>query len=268
MSKAYYEVIGDKVFKLSSNALSSPIPMTSLVGHDGTRTQMTIDGTKVLGEIFIDPASDGELKSNKEMVDDILSIISTTGLKEIQTVSPNYYYMVDYSIYGSTEGEIQHSMSFGVFNQSFGICPLGVNEENHLCYKQVSILDQTMFLRSEQSVCKWGITENYSGSKYRVVINDISIYLDTNVYEDSDVQATISNFISGNKTCLKHGSSSTLLSMLQGMTKVWSSFENHLVITPIDTKIRPTSVQVKFNIMLDDIAVVYDDSTITSALNQ
>ena len=100
-----------------------------------------------------------------------------------------------------------------------------------------------------------GIMRNSCKVKYTMHINDISIFQDLVYTDGDDHNSTDKN-------------SYPISSVLDTMTRVYSTHQNGIVISAVEIPFIPRKIVIDLNITLDDLIVVYDEQNIKNAINE
>ena len=251
-TKAIYTKVDGTYYRVNQD-ISNP---TDVVKMPRTHSQMATDqAAKVVNTtIWVNTLDSECIKSNKELYDEMLDHIEKTDIVEINTIENHFVLYCDYTIFNERDEEVSHSAFTKKIKPSDAIYPLGVDQESELVYKQVKVFNSDIALNVKNEY-PMGIMKNSSNIKYRMHINDISIFQDL-VYTDSDEHKSTDK------------NSYPIPSILYTMVRVYSTHQNGIVISAVEIPFIPKKIVVGLNIVLDDLIVVYDNQAVKDAINK
>lgn len=251
-TKAIYTQVGGNYYRVNQDTTNP----TEIVRMPRTHSQMSTDeAAKVVNTtIWINSLDAQYLKSNKELYDEMISYIKKNNIVDIPTIENHFVMYCDYSVFNENGEEVNHNAFTKKIKARDAIYNLGVNEESELVYKQVKVFNSDIALVVKNDY-PMGIMRNSSKVKYTLHINDISIYQDL-VYTDSDEHKSTDK------------NSYPISSVLDTMTRVYSTHMNGIVISAVEIPFVPRKIVLDLNITLDDLIVVYDNQNVLDVIHE
>ena len=245
-TKAIYTKVGKTYYKVNQDT-NNP---TELVRMPRTHSQMNTDpaGRLVNTDIWINTIDGCNAYSNKELYDEMINSFKIDKLQSIPTIENHFVMYCDYSVYNENGKEINHNAVTHQLDPRDAVYNFGVNRESELVYKQVKLFDASIALNVKNEY-PMGIMRNMSQPRYTLHINDVSIYQDL-LYTETDIHRS---------TDLN---SSPISSVLSSMEKVYSTYDNGMVISAVEVPFIPKKIILNMHITLDDVIVVYDEQNI------
>ena len=251
--KAIYTKIGKKYFKIIQDC-SNP---RNIFKVSGTHSQMSLNPAikQVNSSIWINPINLCTLKTNMEEYNEMIEYLVSKQVTEIGSIQNRYVLYMDYSIFNENGNEINHNVVTKEIEACDMFYPLGVDVNSELIYKQIKAFNSDVSFITKNAN-PMGIMRDTCHDKYNMKINDISIYQD---------------LICGSSFVDKHYSSSencyachskTISSQLRNMKKIFSTYDNGLIISAVEVPFIPRKIVVNLHIALDNVIVVYDDEAI------
>jgi hypothetical protein len=199
------------------------------------------------------------IKSNKENADTIIDFIKDNGITEIDKVYDSYTVAVDYTVYDSSQKEIEHSVIIKPIKSTDFVYPLGVNAENECVYRRIKHLQVDL---------DWMITDTLpygimctKNKRTTISINDVSIYQDKFKDEDVSNHPSIYSKSYNCKSC-------TINTALENKIPVYSTRTEGIEIQPIVNDFKPRIINLSINLDLTKIIVIYNDEVINSILTE
>lgn len=248
--KAIYTKVGDKYYKVNqSTTIPSKIynmPETHSVMNSDTAVQ------QVNSKIWINTISKNTTLTNKEAYNEMLQNFINNRVTQINYINNRFLIYVDYSMIDIDGKEIDHSVVQKEITGDDAIFILGVNGSCECLYKQVKQFtsDFEFTVKNEYPI---GIMYNNDKS-YRLIINDLAIYQDIN---------------ETHKSCNANPyqyQSHTIASILNGLKKIYSSYDNGISFSAVDVPFIPRKIRLTINLAVDSLIVVYDDDVITTLM--
>ena len=256
-TKAIYTKVDGQFYRLDQSILNPDV----MFKMPGTHAQLSFDTSckAVNAEVWVNPISDSPIKTNEEAYQEMINYITNNELTEIDTVQNRFLMYLDYSVYNENNTELNHNVATKELEPIDAIYPYGVDKEEQLMYKQVKSFGGDIEFAIKNRY-PYGIMYDNSKVRYRLVINDISLYQDLinrNSFCDVHYSADGNTYAYG---------SHTISETLNGLKKIYSSYDNGLVINAVDIPFVPRSITIHFNIAVDNIIVVYDNQTVRDAI--
>ena len=250
-TKAIYTKVDGKYYRVNQST-DNP---NRVVRMPRTHSQMnTEDAAKVVkSTIWINTLDGKEVFSNKELYDEMIAYFNDQDIVDIDIIENNFLMCCDYSVFDENGKEINRNIFTRHLKPSDAIYNLGVNSVSELVYKQVKIFNEEVALNVKNEY-PMGIMRNSSKIRYRLVINDISVYQDL-IHSESDVHNSWDK------------NSFPLSSALENMVKVYSTYDNGIAIAAVEIPFIPRKIVLEFNLTLDDLIVVYDNQKIVDAVH-
>ena len=250
--KAIYTKVGNTYYKVNQDT-NNP---TEIVRMPRTHSQMNTDpaGRLVNTDIWINTIDGCNGYSNKELYDEMINSFKTNKVESISTIENHFIMYCDYSVYNENGKEINHNAVTYQLDPRDAVYNYGVNKESELVYKQVKLFDASIALNVKNEY-PMGIMRNMAQPSYTLHINDISIYQDL-VYTETDIHRS---------TDLN---SAPISSVLNNMEKVYSTYENGMVISAVEVPFIPKKIMLNMHITLDDVIVVYDEQNIIDIVKE
>ena len=249
-TKAIYTKVNNKYYKVNQDTANP----TDIVRIPQTHSQMSTDiSTKLVNsDIWINTLEGVEVRSNKELYDLMIAELDAQNVTEIPTIENHFVAYCDYSVFNSEGKVIAHSAFVHPISSKDAIYILGADRASELVYKQVKVFSTDISLNVKNEY-PMGIMKNSSYARYTLHINDFAIYQDL-VNDEFDVHR------SSNPTAYP------ISTVLESMTKVYSTHDNGITIGAIDIPFTPRRIVLHVNITLDDLIIAYDEREITNIL--
>lgn len=251
--KSIYTKIGKEYYKVSQDC-SNP---RNIFKVSGTHSQMSLNPAvkQVNSTIWINPINLNNIKTNSEEYNDMIQYLINKQVTEIPSIQNRYVLYMDYSVFNENGNEINHNVVTKDIEAIDMFYPLGVNMSSELIYKQVKAFDSEISFTTKNAM-PMGIMRDTCHDMYNMKINDISIYQDL-LYGSKFVDKHYSSI----ENCYACGSR-TIQSSLKNMKKIFSTYDNGLIISAVEVPFIPRRIYINLHMALDNTIVVYDDSTI------
>ena len=251
--KAIYTKIGKNYFKVNQDC-SNPRKIFRICG---THSQMSLNPAvkQVDSSIWINPINLNTLKTNKEAYDEMIEYFVNKQITEIPNIQNRYILYMDYTIFNENGIEVNHNVVTKEIEAFDMFYPLGVDTTSELIYKQIKVFESDVSFVTKNCM-PMGIMRDTCYDKYTLKINDISVFQD---------------LVNGNNFADKHYSanencyachSKTIGSQLRDMQKIFSTYDNGLIISAVEVPFIPRKIVINLHIALDNTIVVYDDAVI------
>lgn len=255
--KAIYTKIGKRYYRVNQDC-SNP---TSIFKISGTHSQMSLTPSikQVDSNIWINPISLDTIKTNMEEYNEMLDYLVDNKITEIPSIQNRYLLYMDYSIFNERGTEVNHNVVTKEIEAADVFYPLGVSMDSELIYKQVKSLNTELSFITK-CCTPMGIMRDTSNDMYTLKINDIIIYQDL-VYSSSYGD----KHYSASENCYACGSR-TINSQIQNMKKIFSTYDNGLIIAAVEVPYIPRKMVINLHMAIDNTIVAYDDSSITNIL--
>lgn len=256
-TKAIYTKIGKKYYRVNQSC-SNP---TSIFKLSGTHSQMALIPSvhQVDSSIWINPISMNTIRTNMEEYNEMVEYLTENRITDVPTIGNKYLLFMDYSIYNEKGTEVNHNVVTKEIEASDVFYPLGVNQQSELIYKQIKSFNSELSFISK-NCHPMGIMRDTSGDMYTMKINDIVLFQD--MLHDSNCG---DKHYSCQENCYACGSA-TIKSQIENMKKIFSTYDNGLIIAAVEVPYIPRKIVVNLRMAIDNTIVVYDDSVIKQIL--
>lgn len=251
-TKAIYTKVAGNYYKVNQDT-NNP---TEIVRMPRTHAQMNTEpACKLVNtDIWINTIDGCNAYTNKELYDEMINTFRIDRLTSIPTIENHFVMYCDYSVYNEDGKEINHNAVTHQLNPKDAIYNFGVNRESELIYKQVKTFDASIALNVKNEY-PMGIMRNMTQPRYTLHINDVSIYQDL-VYTETDIHRSTDLI------------SSPISMVLGSMEKVYSTYENGMVISAVEVPFIPKKIVLNMHIALDNVIVVYDEQNIVDIVKE
>ena len=248
--KAIYTKVDGTYYKVNqSTATPSKIynmPETHSIMNSDTAIQ------QVNSRIWINTFSKNTMQTNKEAYDEMIQYFVANRTTQIDYINDRFLIYVDYTILDMDGKEVTHSVVQQEIKGDDALAILGVNGVCECIYKQVKEFN-TEFEFTVKNNYPIGIMYNNNRS-YKLIINDLTIYQDLN---------------EAHKSCDANPyqyQSHTIASMLEGLKKIYSSYDNGFSFSAVDVPFVPRKIVLTINLAIDSLIVVYDNNVVNTLL--
>ena len=250
-TKAIYTKIGDKYFRVNQSTHNP----SNIVRMPKTHSQMRYENAdkSINTNIWINGIDDMHVKSNKELYDEMIHSLRLNKVTSVDTIQNHYVMYCDYSIIDDNGKIINHNIATRVLPSNDAVYVLGAGSDCELVYKQVKMFETEISctIRNEYPM---GIMRNVSMNRYYLQINDVAVY------------QNISNDMIEDHPSMNRYGAATVSDILQNMVRMYSTYDNGVIISAVEVPFIPKALTMKFNIVLDSNIVVYDNQVIDAIL--
>ena len=254
--RATYSVIGNKVFRINTSRRNY---LNTLVPIDTPKSNVVLkvdDSNKVIEQTIFITDIPSELKSNKELVEDLKEVLRKTRTVEIKDLNDYYKVYVDYSLF--TDGkEIEHANVIRPVSFNDRATLLGVNSDNECCYKSLKDM-MTILDFNLKPELPFGIIANLK-KEIRFKIHDICIFQSNNEFKESHNSIYDIPFTTN---------SSMISENLFDSTMIYSSRNSGISFQEVVLPYTPRRISIKISAILSNYIEVYDDFIIDKILKE
>ena len=248
--KAIYTKVDGKYYKVNQSTTTPSkiynMPETHSIMNSDTAIQ------QVNSKIWINTFSKNTMQTNKEAYDEMIQYFVKNRTTQIDYINDRFLIYVDYTILDMDGKEVTHSVVQQEITGEDALAILGVNGVCECIYKQVKEFT-TEFEFTVKNQYPIGIMYNNNRS-YKLIINDLAIYQDLNeTHRSCDTNPY-------------QYQSHTIAAMLEGLKKIYSSYDQGLVFSAIDVPFVPRKIVLTINLAIDSLIVVYDNNVVNTLL--
>lgn len=257
--KSIYTIINGKPFNIIQD---TKVPNNiERIEHNNISSNTDGICQAVTAKLIFNDSDASEVMSNKESYDSLVNYIKDNTITQIDKLRNRFIAYVDYSIYNSDDEETDHSVIIKPIKAIDFINPLGVSIESECVYRRSKKLDTSLDFIITNKI-PFGIMQ----SKQRraiLKINELSIYQNIYIDDSNDEEIDIHNSIYC-QPCLYN--SCTIGTSLENCVKVYSTKDEGIEITPIETDFLPRKIVLNIRVILNNYIVAYDNQVINDIL--
>jgi hypothetical protein len=248
--KAIYTKVDGTYYKVNQSTTTPSkiynMPETHSIMNSDTAIQ------QVNSKIWINTISKNTMQTNKEAYDEMIQYFVANRTTQIDYINDRFLIYVDYTILDMDGKEVTHSVVQQEIKGDDALAILGVNGVCECIYKQVKEFN-TEFEFTVKNNYPIGIMYNNNRS-YKLIINDLAIYQDLNeTHRSCDANPY-------------EYQSHTIASMLEGLKKIYSSYDNGFSFSAVDVPFVPRKIVLTINLAIDSLIVVYDNNVVNTLL--
>ena len=294
MSKAIYAIVNGNVFRLNQDTSETSNAM--LLSSKTYATAMVDTALKTIREkVRISTMETANIKTNKEMfhlIEKELKEKKVTSIPEISGTDFQLY--LDYTIMNG-DTEVAHNITISPIDVVDAAIILGVASNNELVYRRAKVLSNEVEISftnlDPAGELPIGIMKTCDTDlNYRFVINGLAIYMNTNGVSTAkkgcagyskQCKSCNINRVCGrynihnsiyntpyNVCCSGCGGSTTTTvpATLSDYTEIFSTSASGIIIQEVDMGFVPRKFIVDLELILANIVVAYDDTSIEEVL--
>lgn len=259
--KSIYTIINGKPFSIIQD---TKVPnIIERIDHNNITSNTDVTCQAVTAKLVFNDSDASEVMSNKESYDLLIKEIKDKVITQIDKLRNRFIAYVDYSIYNSNDEETDHSVIIKPIKAIDFINPLGVNNESECVYRRSKKFDTSLDFVITNKI-PFGIMQTKQ-KKSALKINELSIYQDIYI-DNSDNNADeidIHNSIYC-QPCMYN--SCTIGTSLENCVRVYSTKDEGIDISPIETDFLPRKLILNIKLILNNYIVAYDNQTINDIL--
>lgn len=247
--KAIYTKVDGQYYKVNQSTATPSKIYNMYETHSIMNSDTAIK--QVNSRIWINTFSKNTMQTNKEAYDEMIQYFVKNRTTQIDYINDRFLMYVDYTILDIDGKEITHSVVQQEIKAEDSLAILGVNGVCECVYKQVKEFN-TEFEFTVKNSYPIGIM--YNNKSYKLIINDLAIYQDLNeTHKSCDANS--------------YGyQAHTIASMLEGLKKIYSSYDNGYMFSAVDVPFVPRKIVLTINLAIDSLIVVYDNDVVNTVL--
>ena len=250
--KAIYTKIGSKFYKVKQNL---HIPTDVTFKAPGVTSNVTIDPVQkdVTQFLAINDLPTIGVKTNAQMFKEMKTELSESQITEIDTIEDFYKVFIDYSLMVGNK-ECERAQVIRPIMPKDKIYILGTATNNENVYRQVKTFDPMIDFKLRAPM-PHGIIDKAVGS-CTLLINDISIYQSKREcinFHKSIYEVSFANSI-------------TPETQIRDDIKIYSTSAAGISINPIDLRFVPRKISVRFDVILTNYIVAYNENSVIDVL--
>jgi hypothetical protein len=208
--------------------------------------------------IYINNMDTTEIKSNKELYNQMCDYLRRACVTEIDTLQDRYKVYIDYTIIDQCNATDNHQIAINDMTAENVAILLGVGANNELVYRQGRFLS-TEIEFAISNVLPIGIMKRKAGSvKFRV--NDLVIYQDGSTL-DKDSHNSI-------QCCCYEPKTTTIISALENYVPVFSAINSGIIFENLICNFNPRKIKLDIKFIYSDLIVAYDDKEVNDIITE
>lgn len=251
--KSIYTMINNTLYRIRQDA-SVPYQLSTLPAGCTAALSMDTSAKEVTEIIKINTLKRSSIKSNGQLVQEMLDKLKEDKITEIDTIQNNFKIYIDYSVY--CEGRlIDHSAVIrSAIPHDKGIF-LGVSRENELLYRRVKYFEHDIEFAVKNPL-PFGITHTRR-QNYEIKVNAVCLFEDIHGND---------NYHPSHECVPLQIPSASIDTTVSDMLMVYSSENDDVDISPIQLAYIPRKMCFKIQIQLADYYEVYSKATVDAIL--
>lgn len=254
--RATYSIINNKVFRINTSRRNY---LNTLVPVDTPKSNVILkvdDSNKIIEQTVFITDIPTELKSNKELVEELKETLRKTKATEIKDLNDYYKIYIDYSLFSEGK-EIEHANVIRPVSFNDRATLLGVNSDNECCYKSLKDMMTTLDFNLKSEL-PFGIISSLK-KEVRFKIHDICIFQSNNEFKESHNSIYDIPFTTN---------SSMISENLFDSTMIYSSRNSGIDFQEVVLQYTPRRISIKISAILSNYIEVYDDFIIDKILEE